>query len=136
MGVEIVKLKSNYLRTTLAIFLGISLCISTTACSDKSKDTTTSKTTAPASTVKSKGDGKIHIKYVGNSCFNITFADGTRLVTDPYGSLYSASFAPFPDLTADVVTITDNYVDHTKGLSEVKGSPKVIQPEQVVPTKV
>lgn len=131
MGVEIVKLKSNYLRTTLAIFLGISLCISTTACSDKSKDTATNKTSTPASTVKSKGDGKIHIKYVGNSCFNITFADGTRLVTDPYGSVYSTSFGAFGDISADVVTMADGFADHTKGLTEVKGNPKVIQPEEL-----
>ena len=126
---------SKKIRLAITIFLGVSMCFSTVACSNtsKSKDTATTS----ASSNKSKGDGSIHIKYVGNSCFDITFADGTHLVTDPYGTGMAISFGPFKEVSADVVTLADNYSDHNSGLDEVKGSPKVIKPEQInTPVKV
>ena len=72
----------------------------------------------------------ISIKYVGNSCFYITFSDGTRLVTDPYGSSNATSFGTFPELEADVITISHNHSDHTS-TNEVIGDPKIISADDL-----
>ena len=73
----------------------------------------------------------ILIQYAGNSCFYIVFPDGTRLVSDPYGSRYASSFAPFPNMDADVVTLSHRHADHTGGLYELKGDPQIIYPERL-----
>ena len=71
--------------------------------------------------------GLITIKYVGNSCFYIKFADGTRLVTDPYGTSYQTIFGKFPTMEADVMTISHSHDDHILGISEVTGNPKILR---------
>ncbi|MEN6316371.1 MAG: MBL fold metallo-hydrolase [Clostridiaceae bacterium] len=55
----------------------------------------------------------ITIKYIGNSCFYFQLSDGTKIITDPYGSEYDASFAPFPDIKADIESISHSHADHT-----------------------
>ena len=74
---------------------------------------------------------EISIKYIGNSCFYITFSDGTRLVTDPYGDNYAYYFGDFPKIEADVMTISHTHEDHTNGIDAVEGDPQIIMPEQV-----
>jgi L-ascorbate metabolism protein UlaG (beta-lactamase superfamily) len=52
------------------------------------------------------------IKYVGNACFYIEASNGTRIITDPYESTYDMYFAPFPDIKADLVTVSHYHPDH------------------------
>lgn len=73
----------------------------------------------------------ISIKYVGNSCFYITFADGTRLVTDPYGSVSAVFFGVLPKMEADVITISHTHADHVYGVKDVMGDPRKIIPEEI-----
>jgi Predicted Zn-dependent hydrolases of the beta-lactamase fold len=72
----------------------------------------------------------ISIKYIGNSCFYITFQDGTRLVTDPYGESYEESFGKLPKMEADVICITHNHDDHISGINRILGKPKIIQADE------
>lgn len=117
------KIKTLLPLLTLTLFCGL-----ITSCSTSKK-----KVSEPVvdNTQKESKVDSITIKYVGNSCFYITFPDGTRLISDPYGSAYASSFAPFPSLEADVMTISHTHEDHTSGISEVKGNPKVINPEDL-----
>lgn len=119
------KLKIKILLPLLTLTL---LCSGMTSCSTSNKKA--SDSAAPKTQKESKVDS-LKIKYVGNSCFYIAFPDGTRLVSDPYGSSYASSFAPFPSLEADVMTISHTHEDHTSGINEVKGNPKVINPEDI-----
>jgi len=105
------------------------------------QETVTEQSIAPDTTSvippETPKDGKIHIKYVGNSCFYIVFADGTKLVTDPYGSTYAPNFAPFPTLEANVMTISHMHADHIAGEAEIGGNPQILQPDPIdVPVKV
>ena len=84
-----------------------------------------------ASTVAQDTTGLLSIKYVGNSCFYIKFADGTRLVTDPYGTSYGSIFGKFPQMEADVMTISHLHEDHIPGVKEVTGKPKILHLEQL-----
>jgi L-ascorbate metabolism protein UlaG (beta-lactamase superfamily) len=81
--------------------------------------------------IKALSNLQIRIKYIGNSFFYITFANGTRLVTDPYGPAFEQFFGPVPEIEAEVITISHYHVDHTDGISAIKGSPLIIKPEQV-----
>ncbi|MBC8060392.1 MAG: MBL fold metallo-hydrolase [Clostridiaceae bacterium] len=121
-------LKTILKRAIIVLLMPSLFCFSLIACSKPAnKDT-------GVNVVSNKDKPKanpISIKYIGNSCFYITFSDGTRLVTDPYGSRFSSNFGEFPKLEADVMTISHNHADHTSGISEVKGNPKIIQPEHV-----
>lgn len=72
----------------------------------------------------------IRIRYIGNSCFYIIFQDGTRLITDPYGYKYEIYFGKFPELEADVITISHNHEDHTYGVGLVEGDPLIIKTDQ------
>ncbi|SEW10610.1 MBL fold metallo-hydrolase [[Clostridium] fimetarium] len=80
-----------------------------------------------ASTVAQDTTGLLSIKYVGNSCFYIKFADGTRLVTDPYGTSYGSIFGKFPQMEADVMTISHEHEDHILGIKDVTGKPKILR---------
>jgi len=115
------KLKSILSKSLVALLLPVLFCFSSTACS-KSKGSDGEKEVKSNFTT---------IKYVGNSCFYITFSDGTRLVTDPYGSAYATQFGIFPKLEADVITISHSHADHIAGIIEVTGKPKNIMPEDL-----
>lgn len=121
------KLKTILSRTMLGLLIPALFCFSLTACS-KPHSVTTGKA---KNNDKENKSNPISIKYVGNSCFYITFSDGTRLVTDPYGSSFSSYFGEFPKLQADVITISHNHSDHIEGAKEVTGKPKIIQPEDL-----
>lgn len=48
------------------------------------------------------------IKYLGHSSFLLSYEDGTKIVTDPYGGIgYS-----FPHVSADAVTVSHGHYDH------------------------
>lgn len=101
--------------------------------SDKASPVLTSPATSnePSAEISSapKPD-TISIKYIGNSCFYITFPDGTRLVTDPYGSSYETQFGKSPIMESDVICLTHNHDDHTSGVNQVLGDPQIIEPEE------
>ncbi|HEX3078698.1 MAG TPA: MBL fold metallo-hydrolase [Lachnospiraceae bacterium] len=102
----------------VTILVCVSLCSTLSACSKDRK--------------RENNQDSISIKYIGNSCFYITFADGTKLVSDPYGAKYATSFGEFPEMEADVMTISHSqHDDHTNGVSSVKGDPQIINPEDV-----
>lgn len=49
------------------------------------------------------------LKWLGHSCFQITSASGTRIVTDPFDE--SVGY-PVPDAEADIVTMSHEHHDH------------------------
>lgn len=120
-------MKKRTIRLTLAASLLAILCImlSLAGCA-KNDSKAADKKPAKKPDVQS-----VSIKYVGNSCFFIQASDGTAVVTDPYGASFAANFAPFPALTADAVTVSHYHTDHTSGIKEVSGSPKLILPRQL-----
>lgn len=61
------------------------------------------------------------LEYYGHSCFRMTFASGTRIVTDPYGDI------GFPPLhtEADIVTVSHGHYDHCN-VAAVGGAPAVL----------
>lgn len=139
------KSKINVIAKVLLVVV---CCLTIPACASSPKQSSDSKSSmvkANSSTVKTKSsstaspaipqmtqkDGSVHIQYIGNSCFSILFADGTILVTDPYGRLLASCFAPFPELKANVVALACGFNDHQDGKNEVKGSPKIIQYTEV-----
>ena len=58
----------------------------------------------------------MEIHYIGHSCFQITTADGVRIVTDPFHSNIGLRM---PKLEADIVTLSHGHSDHnnTESLS-------------------
>lgn len=58
----------------------------------------------------------MRIKYYGQSCFGLTSANGTTIITDPYGSGIGLSV---PELSAEIVTVSHGHFDHNN-LSAVK----------------
>lgn len=84
-----------------------------------------------ANTKNKDNPDAISIKYIGNSCFFITFADGTRLVTDPYISYWNKKGQSFPQTEVDVMTISHTHSDHTLGKSSFTGEPQVLNPKDV-----
>lgn len=62
------------------------------------------------------------IRWLGHSCFQITTADGVRIITDPYDSSIGLKL---PFVSADIVTTSHGHFDHAAA-SEVHGTPKVV----------
>jgi len=60
------------------------------------------------------------IRYHGWSFFLVTTPDGLRIAMDPYGNIGY----PFPEVEADVVTVSHEHSDHNN-VELVKGSPRV-----------
>jgi L-ascorbate metabolism protein UlaG (beta-lactamase superfamily) len=135
-GVVIIMNTKITLKNIMVVLIMTALCFSATACSKSQSKDIRSATMSVSSTSEVNADAinksnPITIKYVGNSCFYITFSDGTRLVTDPYGTSYAVTFGDFPSMTADVVTVCANDADHKSGISDVLGKPKIILPEDL-----
>ena len=63
------------------------------------------------------------IRWLGHSSFLITAADGTRIITDPYGIYPDLHYAPIEE-TADIVLVTHKHGDHFGG--KVRGNPRVL----------
>jgi len=132
------KRKTMFTRIVQSLFLvaivsTMAACSKNTSSDTLGKDVSTNSASAEktseneASTAAQDTTGLISIKYVGNSCFYIKFADGTRLVTDPYGTSYQTIFGKFPVMEADVMTISHEHEDHILGIKEVTGKPKVLR---------
>lgn len=67
----------------------------------------------------------MYITWLGQSCFKIqdkAGADGTTLVTDPFGSSFGLKL---PKLEANILTVSHDHPDHNN-LEAVKGDPYVI----------
>lgn len=63
----------------------------------------------------------MRIKWLGHACFLVEYANGTRVVTDPFGPI---GYPP-PAVRADFVTVSHGHHDHNAA-DEVKGSPQVV----------
>lgn len=63
------------------------------------------------------------IRWLGHASFLITAADGTKIITDPYGTYPDLRYAPIEE-TANIVVISHKHGDHFGG--KVKGNPKII----------
>ncbi|MGI5838873.1 MAG: MBL fold metallo-hydrolase [bacterium] len=63
----------------------------------------------------------MRIKWLGHACFLLEYADGTRVVTDPFGPI---GYPP-PAVRADIVTVSHGHHDHN-AVGEVTGSPQVV----------
>lgn len=68
----------------------------------------------------------VQLTYMGNSCIMVTSPKGTRIVSDPYGSIRPPGLSDLPDsLVADVVTVSHIHEDHNN-INAVGGNPQVI----------
>jgi L-ascorbate metabolism protein UlaG (beta-lactamase superfamily) len=70
----------------------------------------------------------VRLKWLGHSAFQLTAADGTSVITDPYvpGSFSGAiGYRPIRE-TADAVTVSHHHHDHD-GVSHLSGKPKVFE---------
>ena len=63
------------------------------------------------------------IRWLGHSCFLITAADGTRIITDPYGVYPDLHYTQIEE-TAEIVVVSHKHGDHCGG--KVKGNPKQV----------
>lgn len=78
------------------------------------------------SAASTNAPGSIQIEYIGHASFLITSPDGTRIVTDPYGSSRPDGLSAFPkDVSANAVTISHSHADHDNSAA-VNGDPQVI----------
>lgn len=79
------------------------------------------------------------IQLLGNACTLITAPDGTRIVSDPYGSMRPAGLRPLPsNLEADAVTVSHAHPDHNNAQA-ITGEPQIITEPgmcQIGPIKV
>ena len=66
------------------------------------------------------------LEWIGHSCFRMTAADGTVVVTDPYDAKTGYEMIP---LRADLVTMSHEHGDHNCEEMLV-GSPKVVHGDQ------
>jgi L-ascorbate metabolism protein UlaG (beta-lactamase superfamily) len=70
--------------------------------------------------------GPITLQYIGHSCTLITAPDGTRIISDPYGSNRPSGLASLPDnLTAEAVTFSHSHPDHNNVMA-IKGDPQIM----------
>jgi L-ascorbate metabolism protein UlaG (beta-lactamase superfamily) len=63
------------------------------------------------------------IKWLGHASFLITAADGTKIITDPFGDYPGLSYAPISEI-ADIVVLSHKHGDHIGG--KVKGNYKMV----------
>lgn len=64
----------------------------------------------------------MNVRWLGHSSFLLTESTGTTVVTDPYHPYVGIDF---PDVGADLVTISHTHDDHNNGES-VKGNPVIL----------
>lgn len=62
------------------------------------------------------------LKWYGHSCFSLTFADGTVLVTDPFDE--SVGY-PLCTIRADAVLSSHDHFDHNH-IASIQGDPRMI----------
>ncbi|HCS39473.1 MAG TPA: hypothetical protein DIW44_07810 [Anaerolineaceae bacterium] len=67
----------------------------------------------------------VKLSYLGNSCIMVTSPQGTRIVSDPYGSNRPPGLLDLPkDLAAEAVTVSHIHDDHNN-ISAVGGNPQI-----------
>ncbi|MEO3945328.1 MBL fold metallo-hydrolase [Gorillibacterium sp. CAU 1737] len=106
---------------------------SSKASESPSPSSTPSATPSPARTIPAKPveNGPLTIQYVGNSCFYLTFPDGTTLITDPYPHKYDSPFGPAPEMDVDAISISHYHPDHMPDADQFKGNPMQLLPGQM-----
>ena len=71
-------------------------------------------------------DASFRLTYLGNSSLLLTTADGTAIVSDPYGEERPDGLGNLPaNLTANAVTISHTHPDHNNAKA-VAGNPRVL----------
>jgi L-ascorbate metabolism protein UlaG (beta-lactamase superfamily) len=65
------------------------------------------------------------VKWLGHSSFLITSDSGTKIVTDPYGTVPGLRYGAIKE-TADIVTASHDHFDHNNAAA-VKGNPVVVR---------
>ena len=66
------------------------------------------------------------VKWLGHSCFAITSAKGTKIITDPYApGAFGLNYGAI-DEEADIVTVSHDHADHNN-VSAIKGKPQVVK---------
>lgn len=74
----------------------------------------------------------VQLTYLGNSCIMINSPEGTRIVSDPYGSNRPPGLLDLPiDLAAEAVTVSHVHDDHNN-IGAVSGNPQIINEPGVV----
>jgi L-ascorbate metabolism protein UlaG (beta-lactamase superfamily) len=100
------------------------------ACTAATPIATATAVPAPIETATSVAtvSGAVVLQYLGQACILITAPDGTRIVSDPYGTYeHATGLDPLPaDLAADAVTVSHAHPDHN-ATNGVGGSPQVIR---------
>ncbi len=74
----------------------------------------------------SNGENAVNLTYLGNSCILVTSPRGTRIVSDPYGTIRPPGLTDLPaDLAAEAVTVSHTHEDHNN-INAVNGNPQVL----------
>jgi L-ascorbate metabolism protein UlaG (beta-lactamase superfamily) len=82
---------------------------------------------SPELAQESPAPAAVTLKYLGHACFQLTAADGTVVVADPYGPSRPAGLAKLPDdIAAAAVTISHYHPDHSGGVIKIKGGRKIL----------
>ncbi len=66
------------------------------------------------------------IRYFGHSCFEYTFLNGVKVVTDPFTKI---GYELPKSLQSDIVTVSHGHFDHNY-TQAIKGNPQIVQGEK------
>lgn len=68
----------------------------------------------------------VTLQFIGNSCILMVAADGTQIISDPYGANHTIGIGSLPkNLTANAVTVSHAHEDHNN-TAAISGSPQII----------
>jgi len=79
--------------------------------------------TQPGNRTVHAAEKEIVLKWLGHSCFIITTADGTKILTDPVE--FKGYHLP-KGITAHIVTVSHNHVDHNRA-DAIGGNPIILK---------